>query len=72
MIDKLGFKTFTFNKLDTTLGANSCFNNKHALSVYLINWSWINKKLVSRSAHVEEGKKTLVRFYADSLQRCQA
>ena len=33
MIDKLGFKTFTFNKIGATLGAKSCF--KYSVFVVL-------------------------------------
>ncbi|WP_233188586.1 TetR/AcrR family transcriptional regulator [Tenacibaculum sp. SG-28] len=66
MINDLGFESFTFKKLGTTIGSNESsiyryFENKHALLVYLVNWywSWIEYKLVFATLQVSSSMEQL-------------
>ena len=68
LIDKIGFESFTFKKLGTTINSNESsiyryFENKHKLLLYLTSWywGWLEYQLVFTTNSIAKGEEKLTK-----------
>lgn len=66
LINKVGFESFTFNKLGKMINSNESsiyryFENKHKLLLYLSSWywAWLERQLIIETFNISNNKEKL-------------